>query len=55
MKQLDSVVDGCTATIEADSAEEVLERAQEHTRTAHPDLKLDPATMSETRSSIRDA
>lgn len=54
MKRLDCVVDGCTATIEADSVEEVLSQAQEHARTAHPDLELDARTVSEIRSRIRD-
>jgi len=55
VKQLDCIVDGCSARIEGDSVEDVLDKAQEHARTAHPDLELDPQTVSEIRSNIRDA
>ena len=48
-KRLDCIVDGCHATIEADTADAVMEQAE-----AHPELELDEATVRSLRSNIRE-
>ena len=54
-KTLDCPMEGCTAHIEAESEEAVMEQAAEHARSAHPDLELDEETVASIRSEIRDA
>jgi predicted small metal-binding protein len=54
MMQLHCPVDGCEATIEADSEEAVMLRAEEHARESHPEMELDEATVAELRGRIRD-
>lgn len=52
-KQLDCVVDGCDATITAESEDEVMSQVQSHAAKEHPDLDLDAETVSEIRSNIQ--
>lgn len=54
-RKLECIVDGCTATIEAESDDAVMEHASEHAADAHPDLDLDEPTVRELRSNITDA
>lgn len=53
-KQLDCVLEGCHATIEAETEEEVMSRAQEHAASAHPELELDEETAETIRAAIED-
>jgi predicted small metal-binding protein len=53
-KRLECVIDGCHATIEAETEEEVMTRAQEHAGEAHPDLELDPETVETIQGAIQD-
>lgn len=52
--QLDCVIDGCNASINEDSEEEVLETAEEHAAEAHPDLELDDETVEVIRENIEE-
>jgi predicted small metal-binding protein len=54
-KTLDCPMEGCTAHIEAESEEEVMEQAAAHAESAHPDVELDEETVESIRSQIRDA
>lgn len=53
-KQLDCVIEGCNATVEGETEEDILEQVEEHAATAHPDLDLDQDTVDTIRSHIRD-
>ena len=53
-KRLDCVVDGCDATIEGESEDEVMAQAQEHAQSEHPDMDIDDETADNIRSNIRD-
>ena len=53
-KQLDCPMEGCHATIEAETEDEVMAQAGEHAKSAHPDLDLDDETLGSIRSKIRD-
>jgi len=52
--ELDCVIDGCDASISADSEEAVLEQAEEHAAEAHPDLDLDEDTVETIRAHIEE-
>ena len=52
MQRLECPVDGCSATIEAETEEEVMAQAEEHAGGSHPELELDDETVEEIRSSI---
>lgn len=54
-RKLECIAEGCTATIEAETDDEVMEQASEHAAEAHPELELDEATVREIRSNITDA
>lgn len=54
-KRLDCPMDGCHASIEADSEEEIMNRAAEHAERAHPDLELDEETIADIKSKIEPA
>ena len=54
-KRLECVIEGCHATIEAETEEEVMAQAQEHAGEAHPELELDPETVATIRGAIQDA
>lgn len=53
-KRLECPFDGCHAAIEADTVEEVMAQAEEHAKSAHPELELDAATVEDLKSKIRD-
>jgi predicted small metal-binding protein len=54
-KQLHCIVDGCDATIEAESEAEVMSQVEAHASSAHPDLELDEETVQTVRDHIQDA
>lgn len=51
-KRLDCIVEGCHATIEGETEEEIMEKATEHAQEKHPDLELDDEMASNIRTSI---
>lgn len=53
-KRLECFIEGCDATIEADTEDEVMERAAAHAAEAHPDLELDDDTVGAIRDAIVD-
>lgn len=53
-KRLDCIMEGCDATIEAESEEEVMAQVEDHAATAHPDLELDEETVGTIRDHVRD-
>jgi predicted small metal-binding protein len=54
MKQLDCPIEGCHATIEAETEREVMTQAETHASSAHPELELTDETIENIRSKIRD-
>jgi len=52
MKRLECPIDGCHATIEAETEQEVMAQAEEHANSSHPELELDDETVENIRSSI---
>ncbi len=52
MKRLDCAIDGCHATIEAESEDAVMTQVGAHAAEAHPDLELDDETVEGIRSQI---
>ncbi|RAW46217.1 hypothetical protein DQW50_05465 [Halorubrum sp. 48-1-W] len=52
MQRLECPVDGCSATIEAETEQEVMAQAEEHANSSHPELELDDETVENIRSSI---
>jgi len=54
-KELQCVVDGCEATIEAETEEEILQQAEAHAGEAHPDLELDEDTVETLKDHIHEA
>lgn len=53
-KRLDCIIDGCDATIEGETKEEIVGKATEHAQEEHPDVELDDETVTEIRSNITD-
>lgn len=53
-KRLNCIVEGCHATIEGESEEEVMGKATEHAQEEHPDVELDDETVGNIRSNIED-
>jgi predicted small metal-binding protein len=53
-KRLDCIIEGCHATIEAETENEIMEQAQAHASEAHPDVELDAETVASIRAEIRD-
>jgi predicted small metal-binding protein len=53
-KKLECPVDGCHATIEAQTEEEVMAQAEDHAASSHPELELDDETVANIRSNIKD-
>jgi predicted small metal-binding protein len=53
-KRLECVIEGCHATIEAESEDAVMAQVGAHAADAHPDLELDDETVETIRSSVRD-
>ena len=54
-RELHCVVDGCQATITAETDEEILDVAEEHAAEEHPDLELDEETVETLKDNIEDA
>ena len=52
MQRLECIVDGCSATIEAETEEEVMAQAEEHAKSSHPEVELDDETVDKIKSSI---
>ena len=53
-KRLDCPMEGCHASIEADSEDAVMEQVASHASEKHPDLELDDETVASIRSQIFD-
>lgn len=53
-KRLSCPLDGCHATIEAETEEEVMDEAANHAGSAHPELDLDDAMVADLRAQIQD-
>lgn len=53
-KRLDCIMDGCNATIEAETEAEVMSQVEDHVASAHPDLELDEETVLTVRDHIQD-
>lgn len=53
-KRLDCVIDGCEASIEADTEAEILEQAEAHAGEAHPDLDIDDDTVETLKAHIHE-
>jgi predicted small metal-binding protein len=53
-KRLDCPMDGCHATIEADTEREIMAQAEAHAAESHPDLELTDETVENIRSKIQD-
>ena len=53
-KRLDCIIEGCDATIEGESEEEVMTQVETHVQQEHPDLDLDDETVEMVRSNVRD-
>jgi predicted small metal-binding protein len=53
MQRLDCPIDGCHATIEAETVEDVMTRVRDHAESKHPDLELDDETVASIRSKIQ--
>ncbi len=53
-KRLECFIEGCEATIEAESESAVMAQAEAHAADAHPDLTLDEETVEAIRAQIRD-
>lgn len=53
-KRLECPIEGCHATIEAETEQEVMAQVEEHANGSHPDLELDDETVEDIRSKITD-
>jgi predicted small metal-binding protein len=53
-KRLECFIEGCTAAIEADTEDVIMEQAASHAADAHPELELDEATLDSIRGAIQD-
>lgn len=53
-KHLDCVIEGCTAAIDGETEDDVMEQARAHASEAHPELELDEEAAASIRASIRD-
>ena len=51
-RKLDCIAEGCSASIEAETDEEILEQASAHASKAHPDLELDDEMVEKLKSHI---
>lgn len=54
MTELECPLDGCQATIGAESETEAVAQAEAHMSSAHPELDLDDETVENIKSSITD-
>lgn len=53
-KKLDCPLEGCHATIEAETEQEVMAQVEDHANSSQPELELDNETVETIRSNIRD-
>jgi predicted small metal-binding protein len=53
-KKLDCPIEGCHASIEAETEAEVMAQAEAHATSEHPEVKLDEETVATIRGRIRD-
>lgn len=53
-KRLACPPEGCHATIDADTEEDVMDQVASHAGSAHPELELDDAMVADLRSQIQD-
>lgn len=51
-KRLDCPLEGCHASIEAETEDEIMEQVATHAEQAHPELELTPDTVADIRSGI---
>jgi predicted small metal-binding protein len=51
-RRLECIVDGCDATIEGISDDEIMAQAEKHAAKEHPDLELDDELVEELKSHI---
>lgn len=54
-KKLDCPLDGCHASIEAETEQEVMEQVEQHAGDAHPELELNEETVEGIQAQIEDA
>jgi predicted small metal-binding protein len=52
--RLDCPVDGCHASIEGETEDDVMQQAQDHAADVHPEMELDDETVADIRSRIRE-
>ncbi|MFD1513675.1 DUF1059 domain-containing protein [Halomarina rubra] len=52
-KRLECIMEGCDATIEGESEQEVMAQVETHVQEAHPDLDLDDETVELVRSNVK--
>lgn len=52
-KRLDCFMEGCTATIQAETEAEVMSQVEDHVADVHPDLELDRETVQTVRDHIQ--
>lgn len=52
--RLDCPLEGCHASIEADTEEAIMAQVGDHAEDAHPDLELDEETVESIRSGIQE-
>lgn len=53
-KRLECPIEGCTATIEAETEDEVMSQAEAHATSSHPEVELDDDTIQTIKSGIED-
>lgn len=53
-KRLECPLEGCIATIEAETEDEVMTQAEAHATSSHPELELDDEMIQTLRSGIED-
>lgn len=47
-------MDGCHATIEGETEDEVMSQAGDHAASSHPELEMDDETVENIKSNIKD-
>lgn len=52
--RLDCPLEGCHASIEADTEQAIMAQVEDHAEDAHPNLELDEETVESIRSGIQD-
>ena len=51
-KRLDCPLEGCHATIEAETEQEVMARVEDHAASSHPELDFNEETVENIKSNI---